>query len=65
MLPMKLNVKKIKREMARLGWTMETLAQKCGLKNRQAVWYYFNSESIRGADKFAKALDVDPKDLIK
>ena len=62
---MKLNVKKIKVELKRLGWSYERLAKESGLKNRQNVWYYLDSESIRGAEKFGRALGINPRDLIR
>ena len=62
---MELNTEKIKKEFDRLGWTYEKAAEKTGLNSRQAVHYYMDSKSIRGAEIFAKALDIDPKDLLK
>ncbi len=62
---MELNVKKIKKELKRIGWSYEGLAQKSGIGTKQAVFYYFKSKSIRGAELFGKALGIDPKDLLK
>ena len=62
---MELNVEKIKRELKRLGWSYQRLADETGIGTRQAVYYYLVSKSLKGADKFAKALDIAPKDLLK
>ena len=62
---MELNTTKILREMKRLGLTYEEIAKKAGLKSRQSAFYLLKSKSIHGAGPFAKALDVDPKDLLK
>ena len=62
---MELNVKKIKAELDRIGWTYQRLAEESGLRTKQSVFYYFKSKSIRGAEKFGKALQIDPKDLLK
>jgi len=61
---MKLNVDKIKKELKRIGWSYQRLAEESGIRTKQAVFYYFKSESIRGAEKFGKALQIDPKDLL-
>ena len=60
----KLNVKKIRKELKRLHWTQVDLAKEAGVK-KQAVWYWLRYKSVRGAGPIAKALSVDPKDLIK
>ena len=62
---MELNVDKIKKELSRIGWSYGRLAKECGFKKRQNIFYYLNSKSISGADMFGKALQIDPKDLIK
>ena len=62
---MKLNVKKIKVELKRLGWSYERLAKESGLKSKQSAYYYLKSKSIYGADKFGKALGINPRDLIR
>ena len=62
---MELNVDKIKAEFKRLGWSYERAANEMGLKNRQSVYEYFRTKSLKSAVKFAKVLKVDPKDLIK
>lgn len=62
---MELNIKKIKEELKRIGWTYQRLAKEAGIGTKQAVFYYFKTKSIRGAEKFGKALQIDPKDLLK
>ena len=61
---MKLNVRKIKKEMRRLNWSYAKLARESGLESRQSVFYYLKSGSIKGAEIFGRALDIDPKDLL-
>jgi len=61
---MKLNVKKIKKELKRLGWTYDDVAKRTGFKGRQNIFYYIDSESISGAEIFGKVFNIDPKDLI-
>lgn len=64
--PMKINSKKIERELKRLGWTRNQLAEEMG-KTRQ--WVYFvmtnnKSHTFKTVERFASALGVDSKDLV-
>ena len=63
---MKLNHKKIKRELKRLGWTQEEFAKKMGKNHRQQVSYYLNQDrlSMSIINDMARVLDLDPKDLL-
>jgi transcriptional regulator with XRE-family HTH domain len=64
---MKLNVEKIKKEMARLNWTQTRLANEMGVK-RQYVQFMLKcgtNPTIKTIDRFAKALDISPRDLIQ
>lgn len=68
---MKLNYPKIRNEIKRLNLTHEKLAELMDVR-RQAVTYWLGLEKNDGGigisfgtvEKFAKALDLDPKDLI-
>ena len=62
---MKLNVPKITREMVAAGMNMIDLAKKCGC-TRQTLYIAFQRETTKLAtiNKLAKALSVDPKDLL-
>lgn len=62
---MELNVDKIKRELKRINWTYARLAKESKIGTRQAVFYYFKSKSMRGAEKFFGPLQIDEKDLLK
>ena len=62
---MKLNVEKVKKEMERQKLTYQALADMAGLPSRQMAHYYVKTESIKGAEPFAKAFLLEPKDLIK
>ena len=62
---MKLKTDKIKRLMERDRLTYEKVAERGGLKSRQMVAYYLRSGSVRGAEAFGKALDMEPKDLVE
>ena len=61
---MELNIEKIKREMERLKLTYQKLADMAGI-SKQMAHYYIKSKSLKGAEPFARAFDVDPKDLMK
>ena len=61
---MKLNVRKVRKEMDRLGWTLEDLAKASKLKSRQSAFHHLSKKTIRGAELFGKAMDIDPKDLL-
>ena len=60
---LKLHTKKIRAEMARMELTEYDLAETWGL-TRQAVYDFLNRRPITQADRFAKALNLDAKDLI-
>jgi len=44
--------------------TLQQIADISGIKHRQQIDYYLRTASIKGAEIFAKAFDVEPKDLI-
>jgi transcriptional regulator with XRE-family HTH domain len=64
---MKLNTNKIKNELKRLGWTPYRLSKKMKMAN-QTVYKILNSDgtgyTFRTVERFAGALNIDPKDLI-
>lgn len=60
---MKLNVKKIRKELKRLGKNQSWLARKMGI-SRQRLSYRLNSGSITHAQGFADALKMEGRDLI-
>lgn len=64
---MKLNVTRIKQELDRLGWTPLRLSKEMKMAN-QTVYKILNSNgsnyTLRTIDRFARALGIDPKDLI-
>lgn len=62
---MELNIKKIESEMKRLNLNHQQLANLSGLKSRQMVRYYLKTKNLRGAEPFAKAFGIEPKDLIR
>jgi len=64
-IPMILDSEKIKELLKQKGLTYQDVADQCGLKCKQNVNYYLASKSIKGAEIFAKVLDVNPKDLIE
>lgn len=61
---LRLNMKKIEKEMNRLGWTKAELARQSNL-TKQMIQYIFEHDSLRQIHKIAKAFDVDVKDLIR
>lgn len=61
---MKLNVLKIKKELKRLGKTDSWLAEKANT-SKQLVGYWLRTRSLAGVERIAKALDFNPRDLIK
>ena len=64
---MKLNTQKIEKELKRLGWTRADLARVLNVK-RQAVYIFLAQDTLprlSTLEKYARALGVDPKDLIK
>jgi transcriptional regulator with XRE-family HTH domain len=63
---MKLNTRKINRELERFGWTRAVLAKKAGT-TRQSVYNWLTLEStprMVNVERLAKALGLDPKDLL-
>jgi len=62
---MELDTKKIKRMLKEKNLTYLDVANIVGLKNKQIIFYYLKSKSLRGAEVFAKVLEANPKDLIK
>lgn len=64
---MQLDTDRIRYEMDRQGLTIQSLADRMGIR-RHGVYYYLKDrhnlkmESVR---KLAKALEVTPKDLLK
>ena len=64
---MKLNKGKIKKELARLGWSYYRLGEEMKVKRQ---WVYqlmdpkYNGVTLKTIEKLANALDFDPKDLI-
>jgi len=64
---MKLNIKKIKKEMKRQSLSYKGLAQKLGKQGRQYGWWILNSKeghTLSTVNRIAEALDLDPKDLL-
>ena len=61
---MELNTYKIRRELKRLKKTQGWLANKMKI-SKQLLSYRLNSRRITHAEGIAKALDLDPKDLIR
>ena len=61
---MELNIDKITKELKRLDKTPYWLANKIGT-SKQLVGYWMRTKSLSGAEKIAKALGLDPRDLIK
>ena len=62
---MKLNQRKIKQELERLGWTSTEYARKVGV-SRQLMSYYLNQDpkGFRIVVRLAKPLNIDPRDLL-
>jgi len=65
---MKLNIPKIRAEIERIGWTPFRLAKEMKTHN-QAIYKILKSDgtgyTFRTVEKFAKALKIEAKDLIK
>ena len=63
-----LNTNKITSELKRLGWSKYRLAQIMGIAN-QTVYKILNSDgtgyTFKTVERFAKALNIDSKDLIQ
>jgi hypothetical protein len=64
---MKINTKKIRSEMDRMGLTLEGLGgMMIPRRSKQATWYVIrHANSLSIIEQIAKALDVNPRDLIK
>ena len=61
---MQLNIKKIERELKRLGWNKSRLGREMGM-SKQAIHYYFKSNvTLMKVEKLAKALNLDARDLL-
>jgi len=63
-MELKLNTEKIMRELSRMGQTQVWLAKKTGM-SRQLLHHLLKVKSLKGAVKIGKALDIEPRDLIK
>jgi len=61
---MKMDTTKIKQELERLGKNQSWLANKMNV-SRQLLFYMVKSKKITHAERIAKALNLDPRDLIK
>lgn len=61
---MKLNTDKIINELKRLGKNRSWLAKQMRVYPSM-ISYIFDKKPITQAEKIAKILDIDPKDLIK
>jgi len=64
---MKINTKKIQREMKSQGLTLEELGKRFNPPHtRQAAWgAIHNAKTLRVVNEIARVLDMDPKDLLK
>jgi transcriptional regulator with XRE-family HTH domain len=65
---MQLNIPKIEKELKRQNLSFSDLAQRLGTTRQWVYWKLNNGQSgttFRTVEKFAKALDIEPKDLIK
>ena len=66
MKKLKLYVKKLKAEMKRQGLTYQILGDMMGIR-RQTVGYYIahpNDLTLKTISKIARAINLDPKDLL-
>jgi len=66
MVTMKFNTEKYQRELDRVGLSYSDLAARIGIK-RQTIYQCFakpESMTFKTVTKLAKALDMDPKDLL-
>ena len=61
---MELNTDKIKKELTRLGKTQTWLADQADM-SRQLLSYVLINKALSGAEKIGRALDIEPRDLIK
>jgi len=62
---MKLNQKKIKQELARMGWSKIEYARRVGV-SRQLIYYYLNRDpkGFRMVTQLAKPFNIDPVELL-
>ena len=63
---MELNIRKIKLELERLGWTKYRLAKEMGVKHQWVYYIIQHPESctLKTVTKFGEALGIDPRDLV-
>ena len=61
---MELNVDKITKELRRIDKTQYWLAEEINT-SKQLVGYWLRTKSLAGAERIAKALNLNPRDLIK
>lgn len=61
---MKLNVKKIIKELERIDRSQKWLSDQIGT-SQQLVNYWLRSESLKGAEPIGKVLQINPRDLIE
>jgi hypothetical protein len=62
-MELKLNIKLIELEMERRGITHKDLCKKWRL-SRTAMYYVWKERPVSYATKFAKILNINPKDLL-
>jgi DNA-binding Xre family transcriptional regulator len=65
---MKINLIKIKKEMARNGWNNTKLANVMGVSKQRLNYVLsprYKSNTFRTIDLIAKALSLDSRDLVK
>ena len=65
---MEINTDKIDQKIARLRWTYSDLAREIGCTKQWVYWkltYDQAGTTFKTVEKFARALDAAPKDLIK
>lgn len=60
---MQLNVEKVKAELARMERNQSWLARKMDV-SKQLLSYMILSKKITHADRIAKALNLNPRDLV-
>lgn len=61
---MELNVSKIESELTRIEKSKYWLAKQIGVPI-QNVLYWLNNKSLKGAEPIGRALNINPRDLIK
>ena len=65
MAKLKLKTEKIRNEMNRLGLSERALAELMEPKtSKQLVNYWLKTGSVAGIYRIAKALELDPKDIL-